>query len=222
MGFRTLQFPSCGTAYVQTGHPEEARPPLIVGPLESSVRLFSFLSCLAEKLDGDHDGTGATRRLPPSRKTDSGRFQLRKLNGIAYCTPFCPCKRKRPPLWGGVLFYPIRLSSRPPAITEAICPETLAPAACISKKFSGIFFEPHLVNHPAGHGKRGNPRGADHGYSLLLFGKQIHELSAKQHAAEGVEDKRDQAKAQNHQRFLGDKILRLHFRGDGDSQQQGN
>ncbi len=31
--------------------------------------------------------------------------------------------------------HPTRLSSTPAAITEAICPETLTPIVCMSKKF---------------------------------------------------------------------------------------
>lgn len=31
--------------------------------------------------------------------------------------------------------YPKKLSISPPAMTEAICPETFAPTACISRKF---------------------------------------------------------------------------------------
>ena len=106
----------------------------------------------------------------------------------------------------------------PPAMTEAIWPETLTPTACMSRKFWLSSSRPILLMTRADMGKAEMPAAPIIGFDLLL-GEQVVQLG-DQNAAHRVEDEGDQAKAKDHQRLHVQEGGGLHPGGDGQAQKQ--
>ena len=125
----------------------------------------------------------------------------------------------------------------PPAMTDAIWPETLAPTACIKRKFCGpfgcraecavqldhfdsrhLFLLSHFLDNACGHRKRRNARRADHGVDFILD-KQVHDFR-KQYTAYGVKHECNEAQSQNKQRVHAQKFRRCHMCGDRDAENQ--
>ena len=107
---------------------------------------------------------------------------------------------------------------RPPAITEAICPLTFAPAACISKKLFGSSSLPSLCTMREAIGKAEMPAAPTIGF--IFFLENRFRNLAKNTPPHGVKHEADKAENQDEQRIPGHEQLRLHAEGDGEAKQQ--
>ncbi|MPN59971.1 hypothetical protein SDC9_207694 [bioreactor metagenome] len=81
-----------------------------------------------------------------------------------------------------------------------------------------ILLQSHLVYNSGGHREGRNSGRSDHRVDLL-FQKEVHQLG-KEHPADGVKHKGKEAETHDEKCIKAQKLLRLHFCGDGDAQEQ--
>ena len=85
-----------------------------------------------------------------------------------------------------------------------------------------IFFKPHFVHHPCAHGKCRYSGRADHGVYLLVFRQKNVDNLGEYNSAGSVENKGKKPEKDYEQGFLLEKLLGLHFCGNGYSEEEGD